>query len=729
MNSIQYNKLICRLVLPFSFLVASQGYAQVHSKNECRQLTEEQKKLKFDFQSMACSEPESELELQQLSNSLSEAYDKDPRKALREGWGSRTLKKIAHLNPSFDLDAISFTFFDGLRIKAGYSYDLSPSFAGGLYTRSDRYFFRAGYGNSIHEWSNVEDDNKMAGFSAGVSNDLEITFARQFKNEKSALVAVPYFYSRIPLTAEKALKNLKPSDFVSFRANMGFHISGSALMEITGIGAGQINASATYAIRGGFQLHLLRLQDNKIRFKLSAVRNREFDARLGIRAGEVIEIFEVSAIDKTLRSVYSKPIEAFYKNGTNNLAIADYTMDLSRPEMAEAYNEVIKSALKFEQFRIVNPITSNSGLNQNLAKKIQPLDQIYREDFIAGTVGRIVRNNKATAVEDYSELGLISKVWELFKWRFSGRSSDINIHEITADESSAYYSVETHDQIYRMSSLFGWIRESTTRGVTAVFSADRKFNKLDAEGLTIRDEKRDARQRPKEYAQVKRSVEMLVPKEISEKIDWSQFEQPADKTWQNAAMRSYLLFSAKAFDLFPQLDAKQIRKEFSAYLEKFDLTDVVVFRKTDTARGGSQDLTLTDKLKRLEDWLPDLSKKIAKVLNKSLPDSQRLEQFMDLRKSHVFNQLGASFLVHLLAKNNSESDLKSAISYRLELEASEKNPATDKNFSYVFEFGDVKETDLFRRVLYLKYVLSTDGVDIQKEAEGLGLIIKDQLSK
>jgi len=729
MNNLHYNKVICRFAILLSCLAATNSYAQIQTNSQCNQLTEEQKKQKFDFQSLACTDPENDLEIQRLSNSLAEAYDKDPQKALREGWGSRTLKRIAHLNPSFNLDPISFTFFDGLRIKAGYAYDLSPSFAGGLYTRSDRYFFRAGFGNGIHEWGNTEDDNKMAGFSAGVSNDLEITFARQFKNEKSALVAVPYFYSRIPLTAEKALKNLKPSDFVSFRANMGFFVSGSALMEITGTGAFQINASATYAIRGGFQLHLLRLQDNKVRLKLSAVRNREFDARLGIRSGEVIEIFEVSAIDRNLRSIYSKPIEVFYKNGTSNLAIADYTMDLSKPEIAEAYNDVIKNAFKFEQFRIVNPITSSSGLNQNLAKKIQPLDQIYRADFIAGAVGRIIRNNKATAIEDYSELGLISKVWELFKWRFSGRSSDIDIREITADESSAYYSVETYDQIYRMSSLFGWIKESTNHGITAVFSADRDFNKLGAEGLTIRDERRDARQRPKEYAQVKRSVEMLVPKEISEKIDWSQFEQPGDKTWQNAAMRSYLLFSAKAFKLFPQLDAKEVRKEFYDYLTKFDLTDIVVFRKTDTARGGSQDLTMTDKLERLKDWLPELSAKIAQVLNKNLSDSERLEQFMNLRKSHIFSQLGASFLVHLLAKNYTEENLKTAISYRLELEASEKNPVTDTNYSYLFEFGDVKETDLFRRVLYLKYVLSADGVDIQKEAEGLGLIIKDQLPK
>ena len=211
----KFKILLILMVFSYSNFSQSKGkndkkrrdYAQKQSLKEERELSDIQRSL-----------------LKGQSEELSEEYEDRER---RNVFGGRFDFKVISdkLDNLLQNTSIKFGlgFFDynlgGTSIGARYRYEDRPSYVGGSYTRAD--LWRLNIDTNFLNW--FTEDALIEDFSFNPYFDFGINFffARQHKDERPAgLLKLPLLPIDIPLTAKKAMENLKIDDFFALPSHV-----------------------------------------------------------------------------------------------------------------------------------------------------------------------------------------------------------------------------------------------------------------------------------------------------------------------------------------------------------------------------------------------------------------------------------------------------------------------------------------------------------------------------
>lgn len=632
---------------------------------------------------------------------------------------STIVDKIGQWGLTADLRLLKKDLFDGIGIKAGYRYGVDPSFNDGLMTRYDRYYLKFdGSGTTSKDTADLAAaKEKDFGVGLGLLNRLEFQFARQFENTEDALKAKPYFYNNIPLTAEKALNGLKPGDVFSMRSNLGVVVSASFLQ---GLGANfALDVGAHYLVQGSFQIHALRLPDDKLRLKLVGLRNKEKGAHINVGYEGILKIFKVNRLDRKITSLLQlDPVKISFEKGKNNLFMVDYVVNLKEEASRVAYDQVLDRATDLREVaKTIGHNTSIRELKDALLTDIEPLDKLAREDVAASNEGaRVARSFKGSMDSKYRS-GSLDLGIRLVNMLSSSEYSENKITSVNGDEEKEYYQLNSYEAKSENSFFFSWLQMKKQTRMNAVFKTDGNFENPQAEDLVISVVRKDKRFRGSEFkTNVIEQIARTLPEVVANKIDYSGWTAQEDEKRNNVAIRYQIVIHPEALDAAPELTQAQIFDRYIAYLE--EIGDIAMLRVAAKRQGYA---ALHDGLDgvsayrfHMKEEVERIASKLAKALDKKQSGADRLNALMSLRKDRLFLKTGVRFVLELLPQDLQK--LKTLIRVDLDVESSDGD-------SVEFAFGDRPESEIYKRLLTIQNLINDEGLDLRLEAETLKMTL------
>lgn len=619
---------------------------------------------------------------------------------------SSTTDLLARWGIQADLRLLGTDLFDGANLKTGYRYEVDPSYKFGLFTRLDRYYFNTSVDTNVIDERASEDD---FGVGLEVRHLLEVDFARQFRTSKEALQAKPYFIQNIPLNSRKAIDNLKEGDMVSMKARLNIVVNAEFLNTL--ITSGQIApinlvASAHYLIAGQFQIHVLRLPDNKIRLKIVGIRQKEKGVGVDLKYASTLKIFGVNYANRRITKLLDlNPVELKFNDGVNNLFMVDYLLDLKDSDVQGAYDTVLRRATQFESAQILNPRRTVDELRDKLVMDIASIEELFSADRSARRENpRVERSFRGSVQMDYrgfdAKLGV--RVIRLEENRQVSQSRILNVNQ---NDQTEHYRMDTYRTRSENSFFFSLLKARRERSLNALYTTDSQYQQPEVENIILNVERRDKRFRPSELEQLKRQVQRTISPEQFAQIDFSKFE--TEGKINNVFSRYQVVLSPESIGVLPQLNRNEITRRYLDYLKTVPWKDIVSIGSISMGR-ELHDARQSDVQRFLGGRVQNLAKRIEFLLDPANDRNQRIDLLMELRNNSLFKYTGFGFLNSLLTPSEREKFTR----FTLELES------TDQLFlRYVS--GNAELSDIYNKVTLIQNILNNDGLDVRLEAESI----------
>ncbi|MDD5089577.1 MAG: hypothetical protein PHQ23_01555 [Candidatus Wallbacteria bacterium] len=369
----------------------------------------------------------------------------------------------------FDVDIL-----EGLNVSGAYKYQLNSDYSKGLHTRIDKWRLRIGLaagtilkdaiGNTLPVYFNITPDR-------------EIIFARHFTSKTEALKALPITPISLPLTAEKALK-FHPGDFISIPSRMGLNAGLSA-----GWAHGVFHAGASggLLLNGEFRINIYRLENSRVRLKISGLRSQGVNG--SVSAGYGLSIFgydplaHMINIDSVIEKILGTNIFRISASRINgqNLTV-DYVFDLKDADARNAYEAILRKTLKFKATDIGKEFIAQNHLDQIVFGDLGPAESLFQADKeLPESRQRVYRlfmgsNYYKTNARSF-QIGI-----NLLNYNASSSFSQNRVRVIDKNDAPSYYLYPVFTAQSGFSILFGLWKEKETTTAYSFQQSDPEWN-------------------------------------------------------------------------------------------------------------------------------------------------------------------------------------------------------------------------------------------------------------
>lgn len=623
-------------------------------------------------------------------------------------------EQIANLDPSFDLDLVDLDLFPGGSVVSGYEYEVEPAYTDGLYSRSDSW--------QIGVKAIPGRDFGRTRLSLGVQTRTEATFIRFFKDPCEAMFSKPYSPKRIPMNSDRALSSkFNVGDYFLFRGSMGF-VAGSEIFNMLGSSWGA-GLSGSYLMEGFYQLHVVRLNDKDIRLKVIAHRGKTLGASFGVGYENEFTVFGIEYLNKELeRFVNTKPLKINANISHAKVFMVDYVLDLTDPEVARAFNNLLPQAKDFRNLNLLAQF--KKGIDEDLLLDLTGLENIYRQDFQSGNVGRLKRNLRTTSDQRSYGFGL-DVGNKILGFELDRGNSSSNMSIPRENDFIDRYVLESWEKKVENRFLYTWRKTKNNQGLRTLYRADNTFKNLEPINVVKFINQKKNRLTYKSFNKMKLTLKKSLPREVYAQIPWEQWQQKPDEKYYNYGLRYELVLAPEVFLNVPELSEKEIKVLFRDYLASKGLEAHDFFAGIGSSDQDEDDDEEENEFEEneIQSLIPEvtmrlslrkMAKKLSLALNRELPLSERMELFSELRKNKLFHQAGVSFLL-------SFNPDKTQLWYNLDLNISSNKSKI--NFTY----GDRTIAELYKKIITIKAALDDDGLDLIREAESLSMPISTYL--
>jgi hypothetical protein len=607
---------------------------------------------------------------------------------------------------------LSLELIEGIVVGAGYKYRVEPEGSEGYFTRIDAYSFPRG--------ASPGDLLDGLPLRIGLSGGSELLFAQQLASGAEARSpASAYLPQRIPLSAAKAL-TLRTGDYVRFAARLSLLASvGQAWPAAALLDA---EAELSVVVEGEYEVHVFRLDGDRIRLKVVAQRSRELEADLTASvspratallldrtSGRLLPVARLADFDESAALAVSKSADDRF--------LLDYTLDLSRAETATAYDAVFQPAVRLTDVRIANPMRDRFDLRDRLLSVIEDLDRLARRDAGSGMPAvtrhfRGARYSTGRAGEFRVDLKSFDVTRErVFRQNLLTRSEITD----TGSERRSHFLLPMWSHLRDRTMLFGMLDETQIRTADALFVADEKGDPTRFMNIGFTLEYRDGRLRPTEYRALRQKIELLLPPEAEHELA----ELLSGTPWLEDVPRRGLAISLRYFfreTAFDQLVAAgygehdRLEQALVAFIVdgiaagEFpyfdgDLTALTAryagtTTAADTADSATQAAAIVRRLWRRQ--IDGTTASLIEAFTAGPDNTQRMNAVLALRNDAFYQRVGTAFWADLL--NRASVDLAHAMFLSLDIEA-------DDHPGISFTYGDPGERDLYESVRFLQSVL------------------------
>ena len=201
---------------------------------------------------------------------------------------SNTVDKVADLSFGFDLQFLNWRILQGLGIAAGYRYQVAPAYQKQHHSRIDHWRLNM----NLSPGDLVADALDLP-IRFRIGKDREILFIRFFPTKKEAHLATPYHLGQVPISAKRAREYLNPGDLVIMPARLNLMVS-AQLGKRVGLLKAKVGSHLMFS--GEFQIHVLRMRDEKVRLRVVASRQRQ-DGYASAKLGGAFKLFGLNFED------------------------------------------------------------------------------------------------------------------------------------------------------------------------------------------------------------------------------------------------------------------------------------------------------------------------------------------------------------------------------------------------------------------------------------------------
>ena len=629
---------------------------------------------------------------------------------------------------------LTLDLVEGILVGARYRYRVEPSYRGEYFTRLDTYRFSS----RVRPGELLGQTPIKVGFARG----SQVLFAQQFASGPEARdPANGYLPDRIPFSSALA-RSLKPGDYVRFDARMGLTANAGQVWPLAGY---LLTASTAYSVvlNGEYQVHLFRLDGDRVRLRLVGERAR--DASLSASAGasrflKAALLNRVSGELQPLVELLGLDAKAALaaERSSSDLFMADYTMDLADPEVAAAYDQIFAGERQLASVRIARPLRSGFDLRDQLIGTVEGVDALARGDLEA-EVPRVTRHFKGA---NYSHSQKLQ-----FRMRLSSfdvdRSRVFRRNLITqaelvpgGGESLTHYLLPNWAQLRDRSMLFGMLDESQARSADALFLADAQGRPVQFLNTGFGFTYRDRRLRPSEYRRLRRRLELLLPSGAEAQIA----EQMGDTQWledrfrRNFSLDLNYFFRESAFDGLVAAgfgEEARLRNALADFVVRGiqdgeypyyrGSIDALVGRELEVRKRRRMSAEQQARQAAYQSWQKEIDQTaagLATAFTAGNDNSRRMEAILSLRNSGFYRQVGTAFWAHLVRVAG--LDLEQVMFLEFTLNA-------DGHEGVHYEFGAPGERALYESVKFIQNLLNDRSLDLREPGDLESIISKTTL--
>lgn len=612
--------------------------------------------------------------------------------------GRTYAEQIATLEPSGDLKLIDLDFFPGGSFVAGYEYDVEPAYTKGLYSRTDSWLVETKL-KPEHALDIADGiDGKL---SAGMEQQTVATFTRFFKDPCKAMTAVPYSPRRIPLKAKVALgPKFNSGDYFQFRGAVGF-VASAEILSLLGSSVWGVGLSGSFVMEGFYQIHIVRIDETHVRFKVVAHRGKKISASLGLGYEKEFDVFQINALNNQLEKfVNTKPIKISANFDKSKVFMVDYVLDLTDPAVIAAYEKVLPKLNTFKNLQMTQAFRK-MDLDSNILLDLSPLEDLYRSDYRDNNVNRIKRNIRTSSEQNAYGFGL-NVGNRILGFKLDKGISTAQMTIKADDDSVQRFLLKTWERNWDGRFLYSFVRSTKVDSLSALFSADPDFHELVPVNIVKRMQYKRNKISYSDFQKLKRSLKKALPSEIYNAVPFSQWSQQPKQKFMNYGMRFELLMSPESILEAPSLSAEEIKILFKDHVASKGLKPEDYFYHT------TSDDSEVNPESMFDDSLEQLSRLLSKALDQKIPARERVNLITSLKANTLFSESGLSFLMALRPDKMKQN-------YHLDLDISSNEALID------FSFGDSQLSVLYKKILTIKAALDDDALDLLREAESISL--------
>ena len=418
--------------------------------------------------------------------------------------GDELMNRVRHEILEADLDVradlFDFEIIKGISISAKYKYELEPSYRDGWHTRIDRY--------------TVNGNVKVGDILEGLRGDLpvylnltpksEIVFARQYKSKWESAKKMPKIPWVLPLTADEA-KEMKTGDFVSMpvelRAATGINTPSSLSAAFwSGAGSFSFSAGLSYVVVGTSRFNVMRMEGDKVRLRITAMRDKTKQASLTGKIGydfqEIIpwEFIGIKLLDHIAGELIGEKILQYnLSKFENSLFTWDFVFDLSDEKAARAYDAILKASWKLKTLKASLPLTSIEKAQEIFLSDIRPAESLAQQELHKPENERVLQRIFKGGSDSIGKRRHFKFGLEGFNFSHNTFTTENKVVAYDEYEKAQRFLLPMHSTRFDWRLLYGRNKERTERTAYSVIPTDALWQPTGGMatvlGLTYRDRK------------------------------------------------------------------------------------------------------------------------------------------------------------------------------------------------------------------------------------------------
>lgn len=602
--------------------------------------------------------------------------------------------EIADLDISFSADLGDFDLVNGINISTKYRYEVEASYMDQYYTRIDKWDLKAAV-----DVGDMIDNFVDTPFSFSIDRKNSFFFVRQFKNKKEAVTSLPYTPKRLPLSADLALKNLSVGDFVSMPATL--NVAASAGVSTSTAGSVVLDAGANiyWIVSGEFIVQVFKVDETHVRLKLMS--RRGYSRGTNAEAGISFKFFGVKVLDKQIdRLVEQDLVELGYGINPGSQFIVDYVFDLKNDEAKDAYDQILKSTLKFKDVIVMNKF-DGADLKEKLISSYEKADKIFEADKKRDPkdrrVSRIFKGfNNYKAETKHLKLALL-----VTSFKKDNTYTENKVTYIDKNENNLEFLYPTYSK-YMQTKTDKWFLDLKDQSFQNNYGLIPRLNSEDTKkknpdfGLTF--ERKDKFFRGSEQKAIQKFLIGQIPAQFSEKFDLPEWKDGKKKI--DTRIYFQLVLKAQGFKYLESYSKEELRKLLIAYTVKKKKEHAL--DNSDSTLGKLKDFLFINRFIK-EERLENLADDIYTILKNKENDSEIMtRRLVKLNEHGVFNKIGVGFLISLLPQEK----LEELIYFKIEMTGKELG-AVD------FEYGKLNYRALYKELAQAQSRISNREYDLR----------------
>ena len=625
---------------------------------------------------------------QTVNAGLSDFLDhKDLPKKIRE--------EIADLDISFSADLVDLDLANGVNLSTKYRYEVESSYMDQYYTRIDKWDLKAqvNVGDIIENFVDIP-------FSFSVDRKNSFFFVRQFKNKKEATRALPYTPKKLPLSGDLALKNLNVGDFVSLPATLNIAVSAGASSTTTAPVVLNAGANVFWIISGEFTVQVFKIDETHVRLKLISRRGQSRGT--SVEAGLSFKFFGVRILDRQIDRLFDRDMaELGYSINPGSQFIVDYVFDLQDANAREAYDQILKTTLKFKDVVAINKFDGAEELKDKLISSYEKADKLFAEDKNLDSkdrrVSRIFKGfNDYKADTKHLKIALL-----VTSFKKDNTYTENKVTYIDKNENNLEFLYPTYTK-YIETKLGKWIFDLKDQSFQNNFGLIPRLNSEDTKNKNpdfgVIFERKDKFFSGAEQKQVRKFMLGQIPPQIAEKLNIPEWKDGEKKT--DSRIYFQLVLKAQGFDHLKDYSRKELKARLLAYSVKKKKEHT--FDSTNSAWSKLKDFLFINRFIK-EERLENLADDLYTILKNENNDTEIMtRKLVKLNEHGIFDKIGVGFLVSLLPQEK----LANLIYLKVEMTGQDLK-------SVNYEYGKLNYRALYNELAQAQSRIANRGYDLR----------------